>query len=86
VFGVKAPQPIRVRRPADAVIHDGDHLQFSGDGDPTHNRFVFAIDPRITEVELRDLALRVDGDGLTGGQPLLDGDGFRYTQIDARGA
>jgi hypothetical protein len=46
--------------------------------DPALNQFVFSIDPRITEVEFRDLVLREDDEGLSGGHPLLEGAAFRY--------
>jgi hypothetical protein len=53
--------------------------------DPALNHFVFSIDPRITDVEFRDLILRADDEGLTGGHPLLAGDAFRYKRQEAGG-
>ena len=49
-------------------------------GDPALNKFVFSIDPRITEVEFRGLVLRADAEGLSGGHPLLEGAAFQYSR------
>lgn len=70
------------RQPIDeiALIHElwPDRFSCFAVSDPALNQFVFSIDPRITEVEFRDLVLCADEEGLQGGHPLMEGTAFRY--------
>jgi hypothetical protein len=50
--------------------------------DPTHNYFEFTIEPHITEVEFRDLTLRVTPRGLVGPHPLLEADDLEYVRAE----
>ncbi len=48
--------------------------------DPTHNYFEFSIEGHITDVEFRDLTLRITPRGLTGPHPLMEGDDLEYVR------
>lgn len=44
------------------------------------NHFVFTILPSIVEVAITDLVLRIEGDGLVGGHPLVKKEELRYVK------
>jgi hypothetical protein len=48
--------------------------------DPAHNYFEFTIAPHVTDVEFRDLTLRITPHGLAGPHPLMDGNDREYVR------
>ena len=44
------------------------------------NHYVFTIEPTIVEVAITDLVLRLEGDGLVGGHPLIKKEELRYVK------
>lgn len=86
----EADERVRIALPRQPVEEIGllhnlwpDRPSYFAVSDPTLNHFMCSIDPRITEVEFRDLVLRPDEEGLIGGHPLLEGDAFRYCREDS---
>ena len=77
------------RRPIEEIglVHNlwPDRPSYFVVSDPALTQFVFSIDPRIAEVEFRDLVLRADDEGLTGKHPLLAGAEYRYDRQVTRG-
>lgn len=45
---------------------------------PDHNDFLFRFNDTIMEVFFENFSLQIDGEGLSGRHPLMDGESFRY--------
>ncbi len=51
-------------------------------GNSNHNYFEFTIDPMIIEIQFNNLNLKMNGNKLSGGHPLLEGSQFTYSKED----
>ena len=46
-----------------------------------HNEFTFLVEPSLVEIYLDNFSLQIDGNGLKGRHPLLDGSDFKYEKL-----